>query len=88
MESEKVASFRLAGKEKTVFIETRIGKVELKVGKGSIQVLSSPCDHKICILQGAIQHTHEHIICLPARMYISITHGDDNPFDQIDAISY
>jgi hypothetical protein len=88
--STKVATFDLNSDDRIKEIETRIGTVRLRVGNGSIQVLSSPCDQKICILQGAITHTDEHIICLPARMFISVSDRNQSEtlFDQIDAISY
>ncbi len=88
--SKRVARFNLQGEESIKHIDTRIGRVRIRVGSGSIQVLSSPCNHKICILQGAVHNTHEHVICLPAQMYISVvnTANADNPFDTIDAISY
>ena len=88
--SKRIARFDLQGDERIKQIDTRIGKIRIRVGNGSIQVLSSPCDQKICILQGAIQNTHEHIICLPAQMYISVVTNENahNPFDTIDAISY
>ncbi len=71
-------------------IETRIGPVTIQYGEGSIRIVSSPCPHKICLLQGAIESTHQHIICLPARMTISVIDGknSENPLDKIDAFSY
>lgn len=86
----KAAVFSLSGPETVKEINTRIGKIQLLVGNDHIKVLKSPCKQKICMLQGAIQHTHENIICLPAQMVISIVGPEDpeNPFNQIDAISH
>ncbi len=86
----KTAVFSLSGPESIKEIDTQIGKIRLEIGNGSIRVLQSPCNQRICILQGAIHHTHENIICLPARMVISITGPEDadNPYNQIDAISH
>ncbi len=88
--SKRIARFELQGDDRIKLIDTRIGQIKVRVGNGSIQVLSSPCDQKICILQGAIHNTHEHIVCLPAQMYISIVNSEnaDNLFDDIDAISH
>ena len=90
LETKKIASFELNGPKRIKEIDSRIGKIKIQVGEGSIRVLKSPCNQKICILQGAIQETHEHIICLPARMYISIINlkSKENPFDAVDAFSY
>lgn len=88
--STKIAVFDLNSEDKIKEIETRIGTVRLRIGNGSIQVVSSPCTQKICILQGAISHTDEHITCLPAHLFISVADGKttETLFDQIDAISY
>jgi hypothetical protein len=90
VKKKKIAVFSLLGPEKIKEIDTRIGKIQLLVGKGSIRVLKSPCKQKICILQGDIQNTHESIICLPGEMAILIINTDDseNPLNQIDAISH
>ncbi len=86
----KAAVFSLSGPERSKEIQTRIGKMQLLVGQGSIRVLTSHCSQKICILQGAIQYTHESIICLPSQVYIKIVKSNDseNPYQRIDAISY
>lgn len=86
----KAAVFSLEGPEQMKEIQTRIGTVRIQVGKGSIHVVESPCKQKICILQGEIQHTHEKIICVPARMVITIVNPDESNDSQpkIDAVSY
>lgn len=90
LENRKIASFDLSGSLRTKTIDSRIGAITLEVGQSSIRVLQSPCNQKICLLQGAIKETHEHIICLPARMYITIVSENttQNPFDAVDAFSY
>lgn len=90
LESRKTASFDLKGEHHLKKIETRIGTITLEIGQNSIKVLDSPCNQKICLLQGEIKETHEHIICLPARMYITIVSDkmNQNPFGTVDAFSY
>ena len=90
LESHKIASFELNGSERFKEIDSRIGTIQIRVGEGTIQVLESPCSQKICILQGAIRETHEHIICLPARMVISIINqkSGETSTDAVDAFSY
>ncbi len=90
LESEKIASFDLAGSDRFREIETMIGNVNIRTGNGSVQVDSSPCNHKLCMLRGAIAETHEHIICLPARMTITIKgkNSSNSPYSSIDAFSY
>lgn len=88
--SHKVAQFNLRHALSFKSIDTRIGKIKLEYGDGGIRVVESPCNQKICILQGVITKTHEHIICLPANMSVSIVNEaqPDTSFDAIDAISY
>jgi hypothetical protein len=88
--NRKTASFDLDGPVQLKDITTKIGKVRVKYGNGSVQVTQSPCLQKICIHQGAISHIYENIICLPAQLQIVII-DETNPLksaDGIDATSY
>lgn len=90
VDNRKAAVFSLEGPETVKAIRTRIGRVELRVGNGTIRVVRSPCKQKICILQGEIAHTHERIICVPARMVIRVVEPEnaDSSEQPIDAVSY
>ena len=88
--NSKAASFNLDGPVELKDITTKIGKVRVKYGNGSVQVTQSPCIQKICIHQGAISHIYENIICLPAQLQIVII-DETNPLksaDGLDVISY
>ena len=86
---KKVAVFNLNMTDHIQKVETSIGIVQIHYGNGSIRVYQSPCPQKICILQGAIQYTHEQIICAPARLHIRIVHSkEQNTQDHIDAVTY
>lgn len=76
IDREKIAEFNLDVHEQVKEIETRIGNVKLQLGNGEIRVLSTPCTKKICALTGAISHSHERILCLPAHMYIRVVEGE------------
>jgi len=88
--NRKTAVFNLDGTVQFKDIATKIGKVRVKYGDGSIQVTQSPCIQKICIHQGAISHIYENITCLPAQLQIVITDKTNSlkSADGIDAISY
>ena len=88
--NRKTASFNLDEPVQVMDITTKIGKVKVKYGDGSVQVTQSPCPQKICIRQGAISHSHENIICLPAQLQIVIVNETNSlkSADDIDAISY
>jgi len=87
--NQKAASFIISGETQQKEIQTRIGKIRIEYGQGAIRVVHSPCNQKICMLQGAIRHTHEHIICLPAQMQIILTRSTQpSDSEAIDAISH
>lgn len=88
--NRKTAGFNLDGPAQFKDITTKIGKVRVKYGDGSIQVTQSPCIQKICIHQGAISHIYENITCLPAQLQIVITDETNSlkSADGVDAISY
>ena len=88
--NRKTASFNLDGPVELKDITTKIGKVRVKYGNGSVQVTQSPCIQKICIHQGAISHIYENIICLPAQLQIVIIDENNSlkSADGLDVISY
>jgi hypothetical protein len=88
--NRKTASFNLDGPVQFKDINTKIGKVRVKYGNGTIQVTQSPCVQKICIHQGSISHIYENIICLPAQLQIVIIDETNSlkSADGIDVISY
>jgi hypothetical protein len=88
--NRKAASFNLDGPDQLKSIPTKIGEVRVKYGHGSVQVIQSPCPQKICIHQGAISHTYQNIICLPAQLQVVIIDETNSlkPADGIDGISY
>ena len=90
VDNRKTASFNLDGPVQLKDITTKIGKVRVKYGHGSVQVTRSPCPQKICIRQGAISHIYENIICLPAQLQIVIVNETNSlkSADGIDAISH
>lgn len=88
VDGEPVAVFDLESQPRQAEIDTRIGRIQLEIGRGTIRVLNSPCPQKICMLQGEIAHTHQQIICLPARMTIRIINSADHSTPQFDAISH
>ena len=89
VDEKKAATFNLNVPEQTKTVETPIGAVHIRYGNGSIRVAQSPCPQKICILQGAIRHTHDQIVCVPARLTIRIFRSKKTNADgSIDAITY
>ena len=50
--------------------------LEVECSNGQIRVISSECPDKICVKKGFISMTDESIVCLPAKVIITID-GDE-----------
>ncbi len=46
--------------------------LEIECKNGSIKVVSSECPDKICVKKGEISMSNENIVCLPAKVIITI----------------
>lgn len=89
VKEKRVAVFNLSDEVQIKQVETPIGQIHIQYGEENIRILKSPCPQKICLLQGAIQQTHEQIICVPAHLYIRIINPKQSAAENtIDAISY
>lgn len=61
-----------------------LGETIIRVGNGSVEVVSSACPNKTCIHMGAISHRGEVVVCAPNRVFIYIRGGDgDETFDGV-----
>ncbi len=89
VKERKVALFNLNAPQQVKAINTPIGQIHIQYGQGAIQVLKTPCPQKICLLHGAIRHTYDQIICIPAFLTIRINNPNGSPNQNtIDAITY
>ena len=86
---KKYAWYDLTGEKREVSVPTCIGPVRLEIGEGSARVAFSPCPNKICVKTGAVRHTHEEIVCVPAHLLLVIE-GDSRGHGkgEIDAVTY
>lgn len=50
--------------------------LEVECSNGQVRVISSECPDKICVKKGFISMTDENIVCLPAKVIITID-GDE-----------
>lgn len=46
--------------------------LEIECGNGTVKVISSECPDKICVKKGEISMSNENIVCLPAKVIITI----------------
>lgn len=67
------------------------GTCKLFIENKTVRVTSSSCPLNICIQMGAIKDANQWIACLPHKIFISITGGEeitDQEGNVIDAIVY
>lgn len=69
----------------TYSVDGPLGETIIEVHDGSVRVLSSPCQEKICIKSGSISRPGQWIACLPNRIFITIKGRDEK---KIDAFSF
>ena len=56
------------------------GKNVLVIEDGTAYIKSADCPDKLCLHQGKISRTMERIVCLPNRLIIEVSGGDDDIF--------
>lgn len=56
----------------------------LEVADGTVAVVDSECDDKICVRSGCIKNVGESIVCLPARAIVGIK--DSEVSEHADAV--
>jgi hypothetical protein len=70
---------------RTVAVPGPLGDTVVRIEKGAVSVLSSPCNEKLCIRAGWIARPGQWIACLPNRVFIEIRGRSREP---VDAYSY
>lgn len=65
-----------------------LGTTVLQIEDGAAQVISSPCQQKICIGMGAIRHPGELLACVPNRLVIRILGRGTQQEQGYDVISH
>lgn len=58
-----------------------INKITIK--DGSVQMSYSDCKNQICVKDGKISRTSESLVCLPNRVMIEISGGEEDEFDAV-----
>lgn len=65
-------------------IQGSLGLSQLQVKDGKIRFLSSPCQNKLCIRSGWLEHDGEAAACLPNRVSIHLAGHGNRTFDAIN----
>lgn len=66
-----------------IVVSGSVGETRIKIDRGAVQVLSSDCPEKICVLTGKIRHAGEMIVCVPNKVVVKIIGKTENQFDVI-----
>lgn len=67
----------------TIEIEENGHLNKITIKDGTVQMSYSDCKNQICVHDGAISMTNQSIICLPNKVMVEITGGEE----ELDAIS-
>lgn len=53
------------------------------VEDGEVYVSEADCPDHSCVRQGAVSHKGETIVCLPHRLVVEVTAGEESPVDAV-----
>jgi len=59
-----------------------VGNVTMYIEKDGVSIINSPCRDKQCIHTGKINRQGQSAVCLPERVSVELT-GGDNKFDTV-----
>lgn len=68
----------------TFTIKSKEGQLTFIIQDKKVKVTESTCKDKLCVKQGWISKTGESIVCLPNRITITITGGNES----VDSTTY
>ena len=71
---------------RTVEIETELGKNILIIENGSAHMEEADCPDGYCIEQGVIDHNSETIVCLPHKLVAEVIAEETGDEPQVDII--
>ena len=58
----------------------------LEISGGSVRMIHAGCPDRSCVRQGCISRTGECIVCLPARVTVTVVSEDGS--EELDAVAY
>ncbi len=76
-------TYKLQKKEKTFYVDTDIGGVDVELKDNKIRVTTSYSPRKLCVKQGWIERSGQTIIGVPDKLLIKIVGKQDDDLDYI-----
>jgi hypothetical protein len=64
-------------------VEINQGSNVLEIQDGEASMIEADCPDQLCVHQRAISKKNESIICLPHKIVVEVTEGEDSEYDAI-----
>ena len=64
-------------------VEINHGSNVLEIKDGTAKMSEADCPDKLCVHQRSISKYHESIICLPNKVVVEVTEGEESKFDAV-----
>jgi len=65
-------------------VPVKDGEVVVRLSKGGVEVLSSPCSDKLCVHTGKLTKSGQSAVCLPTRVSVQIISNSNT--HSVDAV--
>jgi len=85
VDGQEIAVLSLA-KDTQYTVPGGLGNV-VEITGGQVRMISADCPDKSCVRQGHVSRAGECIVCLPARVTVTIF-SDNSLEEQLDAVAY
>lgn len=68
----------------TETVKGPLGETVIVIKDGTARIIDSPCPHRYCIRMGRISHIGEIVVCVPNRVFLKISGGnEDESYDGV-----
>ena len=67
-------------------VEGPFGKTVIVIENGTARITDSPCPHRYCIRMGNISFRGEIVVCVPNRVLLKISGGNEN--ESFDGVTH
>ena len=66
-----------------ITVKGHIGETVVEIANGKALILKSDCPHKICVRTGAISRAGDVLVCIPNKVVVRISNGDNISYDAV-----
>lgn len=83
VDGEVYGTYSLAENQKVPIIKEGVTTNLLVIEDGEADMTEADCPDKLCVHQKAISKNNETIVCLPNKVVVQVTGGEESGFDSI-----